>query len=64
MRIIADLDRCIGSGQCVHNAARFFDQDDDTGLVIPPEGEIPPDALEEIEQAIYACPTRALRLED
>lgn len=64
MRIIADLDRCIGAGQCVYNAARFFRQDNDTGLVIPPVGDIPADALEEIEMAIYACPTRALRLED
>lgn len=64
MRVIADLERCIGAGQCVDNARRFFGQDEDTGLVIPPEGKIDPEAMEEIETAIYACPTRALRLED
>ena len=33
MKIIADLNRCIGAGQCVVNAPRFFTQDEDTGLV-------------------------------
>ena len=61
-KIIADLDRCIGSGQCVYNAARYFTQNDDTGQVVPIAIDIPAEAREEVETAIYACPTRALRL--
>lgn len=62
MKIVADLEKCIGAGQCVHNSPRFFTQDEDTGLVVVPGGEIPADALEEVETALYSCPTRALSL--
>ena len=64
MRIVADLNRCIGAGQCVLNAPRFFTQDEDTGLVIAAVDDIPPEAKDEVEMALYACPTRALSLID
>ena len=64
MRIVADLEKCIGAGQCVLNSPRFFAQDDETGLVVVQPGDIPPEAREEVETALYACPTRALSLED
>lgn len=64
MRIVADLDKCIGAGQCVHNAPRFFTQDEDTGLVVAPDGSIPEAARDEVEIALYSCPTRALSLAD
>lgn len=60
MKVIADLNKCIGAGQCVANAPDFFGQNDDTGLVIVLSDDIPEARREEIEMAIYACPTRAL----
>jgi len=64
MKVIADLNICIGAGQCVVNALDFFAQDDDTGLVVAPIGDLPEARREEIEMAIYACPTRALSLSE
>lgn len=64
MKVIADLKVCIGAGQCVVNAPDFFTQDDDTGLVVVSIDDIPEDRQEEIEMAIYACPTRALSLSE
>ena len=58
------MNKCIGAGQCVHNAPRFFSQDEDTGLVVVVGSEIPEEAREEVETALYSCPTRALSLED
>ncbi|MDX3909567.1 MAG: ferredoxin [Sphingobium sp.] len=64
MKVIADLSICIGAGQCVVNAPDFFSQDEDSGLVVAPVDDVPKERLEEIEMAIYACPTRALRLSE
>ena len=62
MKVIADLNICIGAGQCVANAPDLFSQDDDTGLVVVPMGDIPDAQREELEMAVYACPTRALSI--
>lgn len=62
MKVIADLNICIGAGQCVVNAPDFFSQDDDTGLVVASTDDIPEARREEVEMAVYACPTRALRI--
>ena len=59
MRIKADRDVCIGSGQCVLTEPAVFDQDDDglvTLLVETPEGE----AAEAARTAIAICPSGAL----
>lgn len=62
MKIVADLERCIGAGQCVANAQRFFTQDEDTGLVVIRIPDVTEEERQEAELAIYACPTRALSL--
>jgi len=62
MKIVADLERCIGAGQCVANAERFFTQDEETGQVIIQVPTVTETEREEVELAIYACPTRALSL--
>jgi ferredoxin len=64
MRIEADLTRCIGAGQCVLNASPVFSQDEDTGLVVVHPEMISNAEREAIENAVYACPTRALTLHD
>ena len=63
MKIVADADVCIGSGNCVLTDPDVFDQDDD-GLVelLDPE----PDAAhrEAVETAVRRCPSGALSLTD
>ena len=59
MRIHADTDVCIGSGQCVLTDPTVFDQDDD-GIVElltdHPEG----DAATRAREAVGICPSQAL----
>jgi len=61
MRIKADTDVCIGSGQCVLTEPAVFDQDDD-GIVAlltdHPEGE----AAKRAREAVAICPSQALSI--
>ncbi|MEU9605852.1 ferredoxin [Streptomyces sp. NPDC048057] len=63
MKIIADFDKCIGSGQCVFTEPELFDQSEDEGTVIvldaEPKGEI---LVRKARQAVNNCPGRALSL--
>ncbi|GGV20881.1 ferredoxin [Streptomyces spectabilis] len=63
MRIIADADKCVGSGQCVFTEPDLFDQSEDEGTVVvlnaEPEGEL----LERgAREAVDNCPGQALSL--
>ncbi|MYX97734.1 ferredoxin [Streptomyces sp. SID486] len=59
MRVTADRDRCVGSGQCAMLSPEVFDQDDD-GLVEVLREE--PDAAlrEEVLRAADLCPARSI----
>ncbi|MCY1072448.1 ferredoxin [Nannocystis sp. RBIL2] len=59
MRVIVDLEKCCGAGQCVLLAPKVFDQRDD-GIVILLD-EHPPEAVRE---AACVCPGAAIKLED
>ena len=63
MRITADRDVCIGAGMCVMNAEEVFDQDDD-GIVVILEVEVPPEHADAAARAVAACPSGALRRVD
>jgi len=60
-RIEVDRERCVGSGACEALAPDVFEVDDDGVLVVhrsePAAGE-----LGDIQDAVQACPTRALSL--
>ena len=60
MRFTVDRDRCIGAGNCVMNAPELFDQDDD-GLVVVLEAEVPPEHADAAARAVANCPSGALR---
>lgn len=63
MRIKADRDVCIGSGQCVLTEPSVFDQDDEglvTVLVDAPDGP----AAENTRTAVVVCPSGALSVEE
>ena len=60
-RVAVDRERCVGSGTCEALAPEVFEVDDDGVLVVhrsqPADGE-----LGDVEDAVQACPTRALSL--
>jgi ferredoxin len=57
----ADLDRCIGAGQCAFNAPDLFDSDED-GFVRVLVSEPDDDQVQRARQAVRLCPVRALSL--
>jgi ferredoxin len=62
-KIVADLDRCVGAGQCVLTDPDAFDQSDEDGTVVvlrdtPADDE----ALKRGRVAVDICPSRALSL--
>ena len=63
MRIAADREVCIGSGNCVYSAPALFDQIDD-GLVVLLTGEAGPPDDDAARSAVAHCPSGALRLLD
>ncbi|MEV6730916.1 ferredoxin [Streptomyces sp. NPDC051364] len=63
MKIIADVDKCIGAGQCVFTEPEMFDQSEHDGTVIvlnaEPESEL---LAQKAREASYVCPGRAISL--
>jgi ferredoxin len=65
MRIVADRDVCIGSGNCVLSAPQVFDQDDEEGLVVVlVTPEVDQQDADVVRQAVARCPSGALHLVD
>ncbi|RKT88349.1 ferredoxin [Saccharopolyspora antimicrobica] len=62
MRIEADLDRCVGAGQCVLTAPARFDQNDEDGRVVVLQAEVDEAGAEEVREAVTVCPSQALAL--
>ncbi|MER7012664.1 ferredoxin [Saccharopolyspora sp. NPDC000359] len=62
MRVIADLDRCVGAGQCVLTAPARFDQDDEDGRVLVLAAEVDQDGVAAVREAVSVCPSQALSL--
>ena len=60
MKIVVDVEKCMGSGQCVRLAPRVFAQDDVTGLVRLLTDEPSAEDQEAVELAIEACPVIAI----
>jgi ferredoxin len=61
MRLNADRDRCISSGQCVLAASGVFDQDDD-GVVSLKTAAPPPEAAQDVRRAATLCPAMAITI--
>jgi ferredoxin len=59
-RISIDLDKCIGSGNCVFNAKGVFEQDDEG---VPLVADIDGQDRETIEFAALSCPVKAIRID-
>ena len=61
MKVHADRDVCIQAGNCVMVADSLFDQDDD-GIVVVLEPEVPAGQGDKAASAVKLCPSGALRL--
>ncbi|WP_040782898.1 ferredoxin [Nocardia pneumoniae] len=62
MRIVADRERCIGSGMCALIASEVFDQEDDGRVrLVDPE---PQRSHAAVREAVEACPSGALALDE
>ena len=62
-RVEVDRDLCASTGGCEAILPEVFEIGDDGALVIL-QPEPPQDLMPDVERAIAACPTRALRLAD
>lgn len=62
MRIVADLTRCVGAGQCVLTEPELFDQSEEDGTVVVLDEHPGNGRLEKAEQAVHICPSQALSL--
>lgn len=62
MRVAADRDVCIGSGNCVFTAPAVFDQDDDEGLVVLLSADVDVQGAGAVRDAVAHCPSGALRI--
>ncbi|CAL9658593.1 MULTISPECIES: ferredoxin [Streptomyces] len=63
MRVSAERDRCVGSGQCALLSPEVFDQDAD-GLVTLLSEEPAEELREQVAQAVDLCPSRSIRVHD
>jgi ferredoxin len=62
VRVAADREVCIGSGNCVVTAPTVFDQDEEEGLVVLLTAEIDPRDAGLVHEAVARCPSGALRI--
>ena len=61
--IKADLELCQGYANCVMEAPKFFDINDD-GVVVVLEEEFGEETRGRVEAAVRSCPVSPLRIED
>ena len=64
MKVVADLEVCIGAGVCVLTAPAIFDQDAEDGLVRVLVDPIPGEEERVAREAVDLCPSAALSIED
>jgi ferredoxin len=64
MKVIADLEVCIGAGVCVLTAPDVFDQGADDGLVRVLVEEVPGDEERLVREAVDLCPSAALSISE
>jgi ferredoxin len=62
MKLSANRDDCIGSGNCVMISEALFDQDDD-GVVVLLAEDVPEAEEQHAREAVKTCPASVLRLE-
>jgi ferredoxin len=61
MKLQADREDCIASGNCVMISDTLFDQDDD-GIVVVLAEDVPAAEEDHAREAVKICPASVLRL--
>ena len=61
MKIVVDYDKCTGLGMCESLSPDHFEVNDEGDLVLLKD-DVSGDERQEVEEAVAACPTEALRL--
>jgi ferredoxin len=61
MKVEADREVCIQSGNCVMVADALFDQDDD-GIVVVLVDDVPGGEEDRAREAVRMCPSQALKM--
>ncbi len=64
MKIEVATERCIGAGNCVEVAAKYFAQGEDDGLVIVLQHDVDPGDEDTVNRAIDICPVAAILAAD
>ena len=64
MRVVVDLATCQGYANCVVEAERVFDLDDDTGKAIVLLETVPDEFAEDARRAAANCPVKAISIEE
>jgi ferredoxin len=62
MRVIVDVSRCCGAGQCVLLAPKVFDQEE-SGIVMLLDKAPPKELHTAVREAASVCPTSAISVE-
>lgn len=62
MKVTCDFDKCTGLGLCESISPDYFEVNDE-GLLVLLREDVTDETLAEIEEAVEACPTEALRIE-
>ena len=55
-------ERCIGAGTCVTVAPEMFDQNEDDGIAVVLQDNVPSDSVDRVETAAELCPVSAILL--
>jgi ferredoxin len=63
MKVLADQDKCVASGQCVVAAPDVFDQRDEDGVVVLLDPS-PAAGQDDVRQAAAVCPALAITVEE
>jgi len=63
MKVVADYENCMASGNCVAICPSVFAQGDD-GIVKILDSEPADDLHEAVEQAVMSCPSSCLAIEE
>ena len=64
MKVIADRARCTSAGNCARVAPDLFDQQEDDGLVIVLQAQVPPALVDAAREAEGLCPAGAIAVVD
>ncbi len=64
MKVVADLDTCMGYANCVIGADDYFDLSESDGVVEIKREVVDDSDLSRVTLAVNSCPMKALKLED